>query len=132
MGRTIRRRNPIKKNKTVKGGEVENTKLHVEVRKQLVHSPNEPPNLFYRWFLERPAFYPNNLFGYANIQRKAVDEALSWLHLEDVPERDIDGEVIKRTDTKVYEDTLEFGNTIGKVEINKVEAEQQKHKPRKK
>lgn len=112
MKRTTRRRNYKKRNKTSKGG---NTKVHLIVRKSNIQPPpkDEKPKLFYELLFERPAFYPNNLFGYANIQRDAVDEALSWLHLEDVPERDdISGEEIKKIDTKVYEEKFEYGNTI--------------------
>jgi hypothetical protein len=111
MKRMTRRRNYKKRNKTSKGGEKTNTKVHLIVRKSNIPK-DEKPKLFYELLFERPAFYPNNLFGYANIQRDAVDEALSWLHLEDVPERDEDGDEIQKIDTKVYEEKFEYGNTI--------------------
>jgi hypothetical protein len=112
MKRMTKRRNYKKRNKTSKGGK--NTKVHLIVRKSNILPPpnDENPKLFYELLFERPAFYPNNLFEYANIQRDAVDEALSWLHLEDVPERDEDGDEIQKIDTKVYEEKYQYGNTI--------------------
>jgi hypothetical protein len=127
--RTIKRRRNKKKGKTVKGGRVNNKELHLIVRKPLLIKKDEDNDkMLYSWFLKRPSFYPHGIFDYANIQRKSIDEALSWIQIGEEPSRDIFGNEIKNMDTKIYEDEFEIGNYIGKSIREKIRIEETRKK----
>lgn len=100
--RTAKRRNV--KNRTIKGGlQMPNTKVHLIVRKSKI----DPLKLIYDLVIARPAF--PFITDYVHFNMNAVDEAIAFMRMEEVPVKNELGNVDKPEPNVLYKDEFEFG-----------------------
>lgn len=100
--RTAKRRNV--KNRTIKGGlQIPNTKVHLIVRKSKI----DPLKLIYDLVLARPAF--PFITDYVHFNMNAVDEAIAFMRMEEIPVKNELGNVDKPEPNVLYKDEFEFG-----------------------
>lgn len=100
--RTAKRRNV--KNRTIKGGlQMPNTKVHLIVRKSKI----DPLKLIYDLVLARPAF--PFITDYVHFNMNAVDEAIAFMRMEEIPVKNELGNVDKPEPNVLYKDEFEFG-----------------------
>ena len=100
--RTAKRRNV--KNRTIKGGlQIQNTKVHLIVRKSKI----DPLKLIYDLVLARPAF--PFITDYVHFNMNAVDEAIAFMRMEEIPVKNELGNVDKPEPNVLYKDEFEFG-----------------------
>lgn len=114
--RTAKRRNV--KNRTMKGGLMPNTKVHLIVRKSNLGSEN----LLYDLIIARPAF--PFITDYIWSSMNSVDETLALIRMKEIPVKNELGNVDKPEPDELYKGTFEYG-------YNEIDDEENKRKPEK-
>ena len=101
--RTAKNRNI--KNKTIKGGRIPNTKVHLIVRKSNIDQSNE--KLIYDLIIAKPAF--PFITDYMWNSMNSVDEALALMRMKEIPVKPEIGTVNEPESDVLYKDEFEYG-----------------------